>query len=58
MGQGMYPEQYHHIAAEMSDDELLKFLQAIRSQVSQAVARLPAHADFVYQYAGASERAS
>lgn len=49
MGQGMYPEQYHHIAAEMDDDALTRFLSGLRNEVSQAVAKLPSHADFINQ---------
>ncbi|GBL05926.1 tryptophan halogenase family protein [Glaciecola sp. KUL10] len=58
MGQGMYPQQYHHIAAEMDDNELVRFLNAIRTQVMQSVAQLPSHADFVNRYANAIDKAS
>jgi tryptophan halogenase len=58
MGQGMYPQQYHHIAAEMNDNELARFLNAIRTNVMQSVKNLPDHADFVYDYARISDKAS
>jgi tryptophan halogenase len=58
MGQGMYPQQYHHIAAEMDDNELARFLSAIRAQVMQSVSKLPTHSDFLLNYSSAIERAS
>jgi len=54
LGQGIVPEQYHPIVNVMSDEELGRFLQGIKSGVDQAVARLPRHQVYVEQYCKAS----
>ena len=50
LGQGLMPQQYHHIAQTMSDDELSKFLNGLREQVNKAVESLPQHQTFVDRY--------
>lgn len=53
--QGIRPEHYHKLATTMSDDELARFLGNIRSNISQAVERMPTHQEFVDRYARASD---
>ena len=55
LGQGMMPEQYHHIANLMDDRELTGFLEEIRTRVERTVAQLPPHADYVSRYAPAGK---
>ncbi|MBF7073196.1 tryptophan 7-halogenase [Glaciecola sp. MH2013] len=50
LGQGLMPKQYHAIAAEMSDQELSRFMADIKSQVDRAVANLPTHEEFIQQH--------
>jgi len=54
MGQGMRPNQYHHIAAEMNDEALAIFLANIRNEVKVKVQGLPIHLDFIQAYARAA----
>ncbi len=54
LGQGIVPEQYHPVVNVMSDEELGRFLQGIKSSVDQAVARLPRHQVYVEQYCKAA----
>jgi tryptophan halogenase len=58
MGQGITPAAYHPIAGKLTDDELARMLANIRQSVSQTVASLPAHADYVAQYCGAPRTAA
>lgn len=52
MGQDIEPATYHHFAK--ADDQQLKgFLRDYRTKVAEVVNELPAHADFVRQYAPA-----
>ena len=53
MGQGIEPRTYHPIAAKLSDEELDRFLGALRRNVAQTVAGLPDHEDYVARYCGA-----
>lgn len=50
LGQGLMPKQYHKIADIMSDAELSKFLNGIKSSITNAVQQLPTHNDFVERY--------
>src|ERR1700761_3573615 len=50
LGQGITPEQHHHIADLMNDVELNGFLEEIRGRVERTVAQLPPHADYVARY--------
>jgi tryptophan 7-halogenase len=54
LGQRIMPKSYHHAARILSDQELAKYLADFRATVTQAVARLPVHQDFVNQYCKAS----
>ena len=50
LGQGMVPEQYHPVVNVMSDEELTRFMQGIKSNVDKTVAKLPKHQAYVEQY--------
>jgi tryptophan halogenase len=50
LGQGILPKQYHKIAAQMSDNELSRFLNNIHQGHKQAVENLPTHEQFIKQY--------
>jgi len=50
LGQGITPEQHHHVADLMDDRELGGFLEEIRTRVERTVAQLPPHADYVANY--------
>jgi tryptophan 7-halogenase len=52
--QGIRPEHYHRLAAAMGDDDLVRFLENIRTTIRQAVDRMPTHQEFVDHYARAS----
>jgi len=55
LGQGIMPEQYHPVANVMSDAELTRFMQNIKSQVDETVAKLPKHETYVGQYCRANK---
>ena len=55
LGQGITPRSYHPVAAKLRQDELDRFLGGLREGVSQTVAGLPSHADYVARYCGANE---
>ena len=50
LGQGIEPEQYHPVTNVMSDEELTRFMQGIKTRVDQTVAKLPKHQAYVNQY--------
>ena len=50
LGQGIEPGQYHPAVDVMSDDELRRFLEGIRSSVEKTVAQLPSHQAYVERY--------
>ncbi len=58
LGQGIEPRAWHPIAGKLSDDELDRLLGMIRQDVTRTVAGLPAHADYVARYCGATEPAA
>jgi tryptophan halogenase len=53
--QGIWPEHYHYLATAMPDKDLVKFLEATRGVINQAVTQMPTHQDFVDRYARASD---
>jgi len=57
LGQGIVPEHYHQVTATMSDAELIQVLSSLRNAVSQAVAKLPAHQEFIERYCKAGHAA-
>ena len=50
IGQGLMPQSYHPLVDTMSTAELQQFLIQIRQRISQTVASLPAHANYVARY--------
>ena len=56
MGQGIMPRAHHPIATKLSDAELTKFLETIRSGVAASVKTMPRHEDYVAHFCGALEQ--
>lgn len=54
LGQGIEPEQYHPVTNVLTDQELTKFMQDIKTQVDRTVASLPNHQSYVQQYCRAA----
>ncbi len=50
LGQGIMPEQFHQVTNVMSDEELTRFMQGIKTRVDNTVAKLPKHQAYVNQY--------
>ncbi|MBC8025252.1 MAG: tryptophan 7-halogenase, partial [Steroidobacteraceae bacterium] len=57
LGQHIQPDTYHPAARLVGEQELTKYLADFRSSVTQTVARMPAHQDFVNQYCKAANSA-
>ncbi len=55
MGQGITPQSHHPIAAKLRPDELDRFLSMLRESVTNTVAGLPTHQDYVRQYCGIAD---
>ena len=53
LGQGILPQAFHPVAKKMSDEELSKFLEMLRTNVARTVQGLPAHHAYVSQFCGA-----
>lgn len=49
-GQRVMPEQYHHIAQLMSEQELRQFLMRMKESIRDATEKLPPHEEFVRHY--------
>ena len=54
LGQRIMPEQYHHIAHLMSENELRQFFTKMKAVIRSEAEKLPLHDDFVQQYCKAS----
>jgi tryptophan halogenase len=54
LGQRLPPGPYHPFARTVPEGELVQSLNSFRSQVAQAVARLPGQMEFIEQYCKAS----
>ena len=50
LGQGVLPSQYHPSVNTMPIEELNQFLSSYKNGVSNAVAKMPKHKDFISQY--------
>mgnify|MGYP001819776839 FL=1 len=50
LGQGIMPEQFHQVTNVMSDEELTRFLESIKSRIDDTVAKLPPHQAYIAQY--------
>ena len=51
LGQGIEPEQYHPVTNVLTEREMTRFMQGIKSNVDETVAKLPNHQLYVEQYA-------
>ena len=51
IGQGLTPESYHPIVDNMSNEELSRFLNHIKSNIDGMVNQLPTHEQFLKQFA-------
>jgi tryptophan 7-halogenase len=54
LGQRIQPQNYHHIARLMSDQELAKVMNGVRGSIAHAVEKLPAQHEFIERYCRAS----
>ena len=50
IGQGLIPEDYHSIVDNMSDDELKRFLEHIKTNIDNTAKQLPPHAAFIDRF--------
>lgn len=50
LGQRIEPKAYHHMARMLSDERLQNMLHTLKGNISDAVAKLPAHKDFLESY--------
>ena len=55
LGQGIIPRAYHPIAHKLSDAELEDLLSGLRDSVTNTVASLPNHRDYVVRYCAAKQ---
>jgi tryptophan 7-halogenase len=55
LGQGITPANYHHMTEGMSDADLARFLENIRTTIGRAVAGMPSHQQFLDHYCRASD---
>lgn len=55
LGQRLEPQGRHHLARLMTDDQLRQALGGIKTNVANAVAKMPSHQEFVNQYCSAEK---
>jgi tryptophan halogenase len=55
LGQGIRPANYNHMTEGMTDENLAKFLEGIRTAIDQAVTAMPQHQEFLDRYCKASD---
>jgi len=53
--QGIWPEHYHHLVTAMPQQDLVRFLEGVRTTINRAVEQMPTHQEFVDRYARAGE---
>jgi tryptophan halogenase len=56
-GQRLVPERYHHMGRLMSPEQLRGALTDLRTNIANAVARMPTHQEFIDSYCSAPELA-
>ncbi len=54
LGQGIVPRQYHPLPKAMSDEDLVRFLNELKTGVGNAIERMPTHQQFLERYCRAS----
>jgi tryptophan 7-halogenase len=57
LGQGVAPRHYHQVTKAMSERDLRQFLSGLKASISQTVANLPSHQEFVDRYCKARSAA-
>jgi tryptophan halogenase len=50
LGQGIQPRNYHHLTKAMSQQDLARFLNGLRTSINRTIERLPSHQQFVDEY--------
>jgi tryptophan 7-halogenase len=50
MGQGLMPDDHHHMPAQMPTPDLEKALSDLRAGIAAQLAKLPRHAEFIARY--------
>ena len=53
--QGIWPEHYHHLVTAMPQEDLVRFLEGIRTTINRAVEQMPTHQEFLDRYARVGE---
>ena len=54
LGQGIMPAHYHQLTRAISDSDLKRLLEGIKTPIANAVERMPSHQEFVDRYCKAS----
>lgn len=55
LGQGIMPQSYHPVADKLRQEELDRFLTALRASVSETVAGMPQQMDYIAGYCAAKQ---
>jgi tryptophan halogenase len=50
LGQGIVPQRYHHFAHLMEKDQIFAMLDSLKTNIEQAVDKLPTHREFLDTY--------
>ena len=50
VGQGVMPKQFHYMGALLGEQQLRRALDSLQESIAAAVARMPAHKDFLEKY--------
>jgi tryptophan halogenase len=53
VGQGVIPHGYHPLADQISDSDLVAFLDATRQIIDASIAAMPSHAEFIARHCAA-----
>ena len=54
LGQGIMPQQHHPVADVMSEEELVRFLDHVKTNVARTTASLPTHQQYIERYCKAA----
>ncbi|MCH5376065.1 MAG: tryptophan 7-halogenase [Planctomycetes bacterium] len=52
LGQGVEPQNYHHMGALLGDERTQKALETLKGKIAGAVTRMPSHQEFLNSYCG------
>ena len=50
LGQGVMPEQHHHMGALLGDERVRRALDTLKENIAGAVARMPSHQEYLNHY--------